>query len=92
MILKDGLAFYFEASQNKFFDYLAAGIPVICNYPGWVADIILDNTRSFIAKPMDLILIANGLIQIADDPSIRREMGVRWRSLAETQFDRTKLD
>jgi glycosyltransferase involved in cell wall biosynthesis len=38
MILKNVPAFYYGTSPNKFFDYLAAGVPVLNNYPGWLAD------------------------------------------------------
>ena len=40
MILADCPAFYFGTSPNKFFDYIAMGIQVINNYPGWLADLI----------------------------------------------------
>ena len=33
-------AFYFGTSPNKFFDYISAGLPVLNNYPGWLAGMI----------------------------------------------------
>src|SRR5690606_18982018 len=39
-ILANVPAFYYGTSPNKFFDYLAAGLPVLTIYPGWVADLI----------------------------------------------------
>ena len=40
MILDNIPAFYESTSPNKFFDYLASGLPVLNNYPGWIASII----------------------------------------------------
>ena len=39
-ILANVPAFYFGTSPNKFFDYLASGLPVLNNYPGWLAEMI----------------------------------------------------
>ena len=43
MVLEDIPAFYRGTSPNKFFDYLACGLPVVNNYPGWLADLIRDH-------------------------------------------------
>ena len=43
MILDNIPAFYFGTSPNKFFDYIALGLPVINNYPGWLAEMITNN-------------------------------------------------
>jgi hypothetical protein len=39
-ILNNIPEFYYGTSPNKFFDYLASGLPVLNNYPGWIADLI----------------------------------------------------
>jgi glycosyltransferase involved in cell wall biosynthesis len=40
MVLLNNRSFYEGSSPNKFFDYLACGLPVIVNYPGWMARVI----------------------------------------------------
>jgi hypothetical protein len=35
-ILANVPAFYYGTSPNKFFDYIAAELPVLNNYPGWL--------------------------------------------------------
>jgi glycosyltransferase involved in cell wall biosynthesis len=40
MVLKNVPAFYYGTSPNKFFDYISSGLPVLNNYPGWLATII----------------------------------------------------
>jgi glycosyltransferase involved in cell wall biosynthesis len=37
MVLENVSAFYNGTSPNKFFDYISSGMPVVVNYPGWVA-------------------------------------------------------
>ncbi len=46
MILANVPAFYFGTSPNKFFDYISAGLPVVTNYPGWLAGMINDRDCS----------------------------------------------
>ncbi|HEX6627536.1 MAG TPA: glycosyltransferase family 4 protein, partial [Gemmatimonadaceae bacterium] len=40
MLLRDAAMFSYAVSPNKLFDYLSAGIPVICNVPGETADLL----------------------------------------------------
>lgn len=47
MSLEDIEEFYYGTSPNKFFDYIAAGLPVLCNYPGWVSELIIKHNCGF---------------------------------------------
>lgn len=40
MLLRDAELFAFAVSPNKLFDYLSSGIPVVCNVPGEVAELL----------------------------------------------------
>ena len=51
MILEDIPAFYYGTSPNKFFDYIALGLPIINNYPGWLAEMITDNNCGLDVTP-----------------------------------------
>jgi len=42
-ILDNVPAFYDGTSPNKFFDYLSAGLPVLINYPGWLANLVREH-------------------------------------------------
>jgi len=90
-ILANVPAFYYGTSPNKFFDYLAAGLPVINNYPGWLADLIKANNCGIAVPPNDAGAFADALCRLADNRGLRDEMAANARKLAETQFSRAKM-
>ena len=91
MILANVPAFYFGTSPNKFFDYLASGLPVICNYPGWVSELIAEHKCGIPVPPENVVAFANALEELYGDRETRLAMGKQARRLAEEQFDRKKL-
>jgi glycosyltransferase involved in cell wall biosynthesis len=91
MILADIPAFYYGTSPNKFFDYLAAGLPVVNNYPGWLADLISAHRCGVAVPPNDPARLAAALAGLADDPAAASEMGRNSRALAEGEFSRAAL-
>jgi glycosyltransferase involved in cell wall biosynthesis len=84
-------AFYDGTSPNKFFDYLAAGRPVLNNYPGWVASMITESTCGFAVPPEDPSAFADALEKAASDRTALAEMGNRALDLARRRFDRDNL-
>ncbi len=91
MVLKDVPAFYRGTSPNKFFDYIAAGIPVVNNYPGWLAGLIRENECGIVVPPGDPVAFADALQRLASDRAACRVMGAAARSLAEKAFARPLL-
>ncbi len=90
-ILANVPAFYYGTSPNKFFDYIAAGLPVLNNYPGWLAEMITKHRCGFVIPPDNPVAFADALEQAAVDREALKAMGQRGRALAETHFDRIKL-
>lgn len=88
-LLADVPAFYYGTSPNKFFDYLSAGLPVITNYPGWVADLVVENGCGLAVPPQDPEAFANGLLQLST--SQLGAMGAAGLALAKREFDRKLL-
>jgi glycosyltransferase involved in cell wall biosynthesis len=91
MILQNIPAFYYGTSPNKFFDYLALGLPVVTNYPGWVADLIGKHACGCVVPPQDAAAFASALETLAGSASLRVDMGRSARALGEREFDRTTL-
>ncbi|KTE26276.1 MULTISPECIES: glycosyltransferase family 4 protein [unclassified Sphingopyxis] len=84
-------AFYYGTSPNKFFDYLSAGLPVLCNYPGWVADMIERDHIGFAVAPDDPEAFADALERAAAAKAELPAMGKRAHSLGQREFDRPLL-
>lgn len=84
-------AFYYGTSPNKFFDYIAAGLPVLNNYPGWVADLVTENKCGFAIPPDDPEAFADAL----EDALAQRDqlpvMGNAAKALAKREFSRDLL-
>ena len=91
MILANVPAFYYGTSPNKFFDYISSGLPVLNNYPGWLADMINENGCGAVVAPESSELFADELIRLADDPELRKRCGINSRKLAESKFSRNDL-
>jgi len=91
MILANVPAFYYGTSPNKFFDYIACGLPVLNNYPGWLANLINDYNCGLAVNPDDPEAFADALIEMVDQPELLKKMGLNSRALAESQFERDIL-
>jgi glycosyltransferase involved in cell wall biosynthesis len=91
MVLANVPAFYFGTSPNKFFDYLACGMPVVCNYPGWIASLLKQHRCGIAVPPDDPKAFADALVALADDTKARTSMGRAARSLGESAFNRSDL-
>ena len=90
MVLKNVPAFYYGTSPNKFFDYIASGLPIINNYPGWLAEMIIENKCGIVVKPDDELLFADALIDMVDNAPLEY-YSRNARNLAELCFDRDLL-
>lgn len=84
-------SFYYGTSPNKFFDYLAAGLPVLVNYPGWMTDIVRKHGCGIGIEPDNPQAFADTLVWATENRGILREMGQRARLLAHGEFNRDKL-
>jgi glycosyltransferase involved in cell wall biosynthesis len=84
-------AFYYGTSPNKFFDYISAGLPVLNNYPGWLAGMINENNCGYAIEPDNTVAFADALENAADNKALLPEMGKNAQALAKRNFNRHNL-
>jgi glycosyltransferase involved in cell wall biosynthesis len=90
-VLANVPAFYYGTSPNKFFDYIAAGVPALNNYPGWLAEMIQEHRCGFAVPPDDPRAFADALELAAADREALKAMGRRAQQLAQQRFSREIL-
>lgn len=79
------------SSPNKFFESLAAGVPVIQNTQGWMKDFLFEHQVGFTLDPNDPEQLADRLIWMKDNPQQVSEMGIKGQEVAKTFFDKDYL-
>ncbi|MDF1760606.1 MAG: glycosyltransferase family 4 protein [Coxiellaceae bacterium] len=91
MLLKNIPAFYYGTSPNKFFDYIAAKLPVLNNYPGWLASLIQEHHCGLVVRPDDPDSLVESILWMRDQPDELKTMGENSYDLAMNQFSRQEL-
>tara|TARA_B100000579_G_C22828818_1_gene854747 strand:+ start:655 stop:1872 length:1218 start_codon:yes stop_codon:yes gene_type:complete len=89
-LLSDIKEFYYGTSPNKFFDYIASELPVITNYPGWIADLISKYNMGYTAEANNGISLAQTIIKASLDPKIDTK-ALNALNLSRNDFDRKTL-
>ncbi len=91
MLLANVPAFYYGTSPNKFFDYISSGLPVLNNYPGWLAEMIKEHKIGVVVEPDDARNFAEALINLSRDKAELGQMRINARKFAEERFNRKDL-
>jgi glycosyltransferase involved in cell wall biosynthesis len=89
-ILANIPAFYYGTSPNKFFDYLSAGLPVLTNYPGWVAELVAEHDCGVAVLPDDPAAFADALLEMNNGGRLAAYR-TNARTLANAEFSRDSL-
>jgi glycosyltransferase involved in cell wall biosynthesis len=80
-----------DAVQNKFFDSIAAGCPVVNNFPGWQARIAAEAGAGLIVSGTDVVEAARDIVAALRDESWMAAARCACKKLAQDRFDRNKL-
>lgn len=91
-IILHGLSSTYQetAAPNKFYDYIAAGLPVIFNFRGPLRELILEKNAGYYVDHRSPEQLSEMLMHISRNKSEALEFGKNARLLAEDKFDRIK--
>jgi glycosyltransferase involved in cell wall biosynthesis len=78
-------------SANKFFEYLACGLPVVINYEGWQGKTLDDFGCGFSSPRGDVKTFIENIKFLYENQEKAQEMGKNARKLALASFDRNDL-
>jgi glycosyltransferase involved in cell wall biosynthesis len=82
---------YFENSPNKFFDYIAAGLPVLFNRDSWLAPWIREARCGWLCESRQVQEMLGYIRQLREDRALRERTGRNARRLAEEHFSRDRM-
>jgi glycosyltransferase involved in cell wall biosynthesis len=74
---------YFE---NKFIDYMGAGLPIVASLEGVQAGLLRESGAGLVVPTFDVEALAKGLLALADDPETCRKMGAAGRQYVSTRL------
>jgi len=89
MVLAPVELFSYGVSPNKLFDYLGAGLPVLTNVPGLVADIVADADVGLSVEPGSAEALADGMASMAD--ATPAGVDERGQAFIRANYDRRTL-
>lgn len=78
-------------SANKFYDYLACGLPVVNNYEGWQKEFLLENQCGLSSELGNFKEFIQNLEHFIQNSAKREIMGKNARAAAVKYFDRKQL-
>lgn len=79
------------SSPNKFFESLAAGVPVVQNTQGWMKDFLEKYSVGLTLDPNDPNQLAEALIKLDSEPETLKKMGEKASEIAAKYFDKDYL-
>jgi L-malate glycosyltransferase len=83
-------------SENESFglvalEAMACEVPVVASLVGGLPEVLTDGIEGFLVEPRNIQKMAERSLQILSDQSYRKEMGIKARQRAQTQFCSTKI-
>lgn len=76
-----------DNSANKFFDFLAAGLPVVLNYEGWQKQVLEENKAGRGFNYRNKKEFYNYLVELKNNPKRRKLIGDNAKKLAIEKYD-----
>ncbi|NLL62090.1 MAG: glycosyltransferase family 4 protein [Candidatus Atribacteria bacterium] len=77
-----------DNSANKFFDFLAAGLPILINYGGWQKNELESHDVGFSCSPTDYKEMVNKILFLKENKERYREMSRNSKELGEKKYSR----
>lgn len=70
---------------------MACGLPVIASNVGGIPESVFEGRNGFLIQPKDKLSLADKIVQLAENPNLRIEMGRQGRIIAEERYCLTTM-
>jgi glycosyltransferase involved in cell wall biosynthesis len=82
---------YKTTYPNKVFDYMAAGRAVVLAIDGEIREVLEEADAGVAVQPGDAVALGDAIRTLADEPELRRRMGLAGHDYVRRKFDRPSL-
>jgi glycosyltransferase involved in cell wall biosynthesis len=82
--MADGSAFF--GSPTKLFEYMAMAKAIVASELGQIGDVITHRKNGYLVEPGNIEMLVAALIEIADQPALRQQLGEQARLTAEKNY------
>jgi glycosyltransferase involved in cell wall biosynthesis len=90
-ILLTNPVYHAEGIPNSIMEYMACGLPVICNKSGGNEELVIDGETGFLINPGDADTLAERLNYLYKNPEIARKMGTAGKERLLKEFSVEKM-
>lgn len=80
-----------EGLPNSVLEAMAAGLPVVATDSGGTSEAIVNGETGFVVPPSDAPALAQGIVSLLDDPSLRAHMGAAGRRRIAEHFSLDRM-
>lgn len=77
---------HFESFPTVILEAMACGIPIVATAVGDVPKVVINGKTGFLVPPRDPEALAQAIIKIFEDKSLRKKMGENCRKLVESRY------
>ncbi len=81
---EDGTAFF--GSPTKLFEYMAMGRAIVASRLGQIGDVLEDENSALLVPPTDSTALAEAIVRLIGDSSLRRQLGQAARQAVLDKF------
>lgn len=82
---------YRTVIPSKMFEAMALGLPLLLGVRGEAERIVADAQCGLAVEPQNAAALADAIVRLADDPALRRTMGLNGRRAVEGDYDRVRI-
>ncbi|MCL2622298.1 MAG: glycosyltransferase family 4 protein [Planctomycetaceae bacterium] len=85
------LSSYSESFSNSVLEYAAAGLPIVASEVGGMSEMITDGVNGCLVPPKEPELLAEKIITLIENPTLRHTLAARAAETAHSHFDESAV-
>ena len=90
-VLLTNASYHAEGLSNSIMEYMACGLPVICNRNGGNEELVLEGETGFLIEPGDSTALMERLLYFHQNPEAGQQMGMCGKERIREQFSVEKM-